>query len=118
MGGCYAATGRTLFPRIEENLDMTRKAVVVGPLAVAIVAVAGVSYTLARYGVIFARSSAMQPAIRNGTMNAAGLSQEPGLALGAQPGEARMRAIFTAAGFTRFRRATETPFNLVYEARA
>jgi SAM-dependent methyltransferase len=47
----------------------------------------------------------------------AGLSQEPGLALGAQSGEARMRAIFTEAGFTRFRRATETPFNLVYEAR-
>ncbi len=47
----------------------------------------------------------------------AGLSQEPGLALGAQAGEARMRAIFTEAGFTRFRRATATPFNLVYEAR-
>ncbi len=47
----------------------------------------------------------------------AGLSQAPGFALGAQSGEARMRAIFTEAGFTRFRRATETPFNLVFEAR-
>lgn len=45
------------------------------------------------------------------------LSQEVGLALGAQAGEARMRAVVTAAGFSRFRRATQTPFNLVYEAR-
>jgi SAM-dependent methyltransferase len=45
------------------------------------------------------------------------LAQEVGLALGAQAGEARMRAIITGAGFTRFRRATQTPFNLVYEAR-
>lgn len=45
------------------------------------------------------------------------LAQEVGLALGAQAGEARMREIVTGAGFTRFRRATHTPFNLVYEAR-
>jgi 2-polyprenyl-3-methyl-5-hydroxy-6-metoxy-1,4-benzoquinol methylase len=45
------------------------------------------------------------------------LSQEVGLALGAQAGEARMRRVVTDAGFTRFRRATQTPFNLVYEAR-
>ena len=44
-------------------------------------------------------------------------SQEVGLALGAQAGEARMREVATQAGFTRFRRATETPFNIVYEAR-
>lgn len=44
-------------------------------------------------------------------------SQEVGLCLGAQAGEARIREIVTAAGFTRFRRATETPFNIVYEAR-
>ena len=44
-------------------------------------------------------------------------SQEVGLCLGAQSGEARMREVVTSAGFTRFRRATETPFNLVYEAR-
>ena len=44
-------------------------------------------------------------------------SQEVGLALGAQAGEARLREVVTAAGFTRFRRATETPFNLVLEAR-
>jgi SAM-dependent methyltransferase len=44
-------------------------------------------------------------------------SQEVGLCLGAQAGEARMRDVVHSAGFTRFRRATETPFNLVYEAR-
>jgi len=43
--------------------------------------------------------------------------QEVGLALGAQAGEARLRAVVTDGGFTRFRRATETPFNLVLEAR-
>ena len=43
--------------------------------------------------------------------------QEVGLALGAQAGEARLRTVVTAGGFTRFRRATETPFNLVLEAR-
>jgi hypothetical protein len=42
---------------------------------------------------------------------------ENGLALGAQAGEARLRAVVTEGGFTRFRRATETPFNLVLEAR-
>jgi len=44
-------------------------------------------------------------------------SQEVALCLGAQSGEARMRQVVTSAGFSRFRRATETPFNLVYEAR-
>lgn len=44
-------------------------------------------------------------------------SQEVGLCLGAQAGEARIRSVVTAAGFERFRRATETPFNIVYEAR-
>ena len=43
--------------------------------------------------------------------------QEVGLALGAQAGEARLREVVTAGGFTRFRRAAETPFNLVLEAR-
>jgi SAM-dependent methyltransferase len=47
----------------------------------------------------------------------ASLSQEVGLALGAQAGEARIRDVVTAAGFTRFRRAAETPINLVFEAR-
>ncbi len=47
----------------------------------------------------------------------ASLSQEVGLGLGAQAGEARLREVVTGAGFTRFRRATETPFNLVLEAR-
>lgn len=40
-----------------------------------------------------------------------------GPALGAQAGEARLRQVMTDAGFQRFRRATETPFNLVLEAR-
>jgi SAM-dependent methyltransferase len=44
-------------------------------------------------------------------------SQEVALCLGAQSGEAKMREVVTSAGFSRFRRATETPFNLVYEAR-
>jgi SAM-dependent methyltransferase len=47
----------------------------------------------------------------------ASLSQEVGLALGAQAGEARIRDVVVAGGFTRFRRAAETPFNLVFEAR-
>jgi SAM-dependent methyltransferase len=45
------------------------------------------------------------------------LSQEVGLGLGAQAGEKRIHDVITAAGFTRFRRVAETPFNLVYEAR-
>jgi SAM-dependent methyltransferase len=44
-------------------------------------------------------------------------SQEVGLCLGAQAGESRIREVVTSAGFTRFRRAAETPFNIVYEAR-
>jgi SAM-dependent methyltransferase len=47
----------------------------------------------------------------------ASLSQDVGTALGAQAGEARLRAVAAEAGFTRFRRAAETPFNLVLEAR-
>ena len=42
--------------------------------------------------------------------------QEVGLALGAQ-GQARIREVVTAGGFSRFRRVAETPFNLVFEAR-
>jgi hypothetical protein len=42
---------------------------------------------------------------------------ENGPALGAQAGEERIREIVTSAGFSRFRRATQTPFNLVLEAR-
>ena len=47
----------------------------------------------------------------------ASLSQDVGLALGAQAGEARIRDVVTSAGFSRFRRVSETPFNIVYEAR-
>jgi SAM-dependent methyltransferase len=46
-----------------------------------------------------------------------GLSQPGGYALGAQAGEAPIRQIMAEAGFTRFRRAARTPFNLVYEVR-
>jgi len=44
-------------------------------------------------------------------------AQEVGLCMGAQAGEARMRKVVMDGGFTKFRRATETPFNLVYEAK-
>ena len=47
----------------------------------------------------------------------ASLSQDVGMALGAQAGEARIRDVVTAGGLTRFRRAAETPFNNVFEAR-
>jgi len=47
----------------------------------------------------------------------ASLSQEVGLGLGAQAGEARLREVIQAGGFTRFRRATRPPFNMVFEAR-
>ncbi len=44
-------------------------------------------------------------------------SQEVGMCLGAQAGEARLRDVVTGGGFSKFRRATQTPFNLVFEAR-
>jgi len=47
----------------------------------------------------------------------ASLAQEVGAALGAQAGEARLREVLSQAGFTRIRRAADTPFNLVLEAR-
>ncbi|MFL5870753.1 MAG: class I SAM-dependent methyltransferase [Solirubrobacterales bacterium] len=47
----------------------------------------------------------------------ASLSQEVGLALGAQAGEEKLSEVIRSGGFTRVRRATETPFNLVLEAR-
>ena len=43
-------------------------------------------------------------------------AQEVGLALGTQAGEKRIREVVMAGGFSSFRRATETPFNLVFEA--
>jgi len=47
----------------------------------------------------------------------ASLAQEVGLALGAQAGQARLTEVLSEGGFTRVRRATETPFNLILEAR-
>src|SRR5580658_982112 len=47
----------------------------------------------------------------------ASLSQEVGLGLGAQAGESRLSKVLRSAGFTRVRRAAETPFNIVLEAR-
>ncbi|TAY08621.1 class I SAM-dependent methyltransferase (plasmid) [Rhizobium leguminosarum] len=48
----------------------------------------------------------------------ASLSQEVGLGLGAQAGEMKLRKVALDAGFKHFRRATETPFNMVFEVRA
>ena len=45
------------------------------------------------------------------------LSQEVGAALGAQAGEKKLREVVTSGGFKQFRRATETPFNLILEAK-
>ena len=47
----------------------------------------------------------------------ASLSQEGALGLGAQAGEKRLKAVIEEAGFTRFRRAAETPVNLVFDVR-
>ena len=46
-----------------------------------------------------------------------GLSQPGGYTMGAQAGESAIRQVTAEAGFTRFRRAAQTPFNLVYEIR-
>lgn len=48
----------------------------------------------------------------------ASLSQEVALGLGAQAGERRLRQVATEAGFSRFRRATETPFNMIFDVRS
>jgi hypothetical protein len=48
----------------------------------------------------------------------ASLGQEVGAALGAQAGERKLAEVARQAGFSRFRRAAETPFNMVLEARA
>lgn len=45
------------------------------------------------------------------------LSEDVGLALGAQAGEARWAGVFREAGFNSLRRAAETPFNLILEAK-
>jgi len=45
------------------------------------------------------------------------LAQPVGLALGTQAGPARIQDVVTAAGFSRFRLAAQTPFNHVYEVR-
>jgi hypothetical protein len=45
------------------------------------------------------------------------LAQEVGAALGAQAGEAKLRDVITSGGFSSVRRATETPFNMILEAR-
>jgi ubiquinone/menaquinone biosynthesis C-methylase UbiE len=47
----------------------------------------------------------------------ASMAQETGAALGAQAGEQKIREVVTSGGFSRFRRASQTPFNLVFEAR-
>jgi hypothetical protein len=47
----------------------------------------------------------------------ASLAQEVGLALGAQAGEAQLTNVIKEGGFSVVRRATETPYNLVLEAK-
>ena len=46
-----------------------------------------------------------------------GMEALVGAALGAQAGENRIREVVTSGGFSHFRRATQTPFNLVFEAK-
>ena len=60
---------------------------------------------------------ATEPARTTLVCTQASLAQEVGTALGAQAGEARLREVVTQAGFTRFRRAAQTPFNLMFEVR-
>ena len=50
-------------------------------------------------------------------MHACSLAQEVGLALGAQAGEQRLAQVVSDGGFSRCRRAAETPFNIVLEVR-
>ena len=45
------------------------------------------------------------------------LSQEVGAGLGAQAGETKLREVISSGGFKSVRRATETPFNMILEAR-
>jgi SAM-dependent methyltransferase len=61
--------------------------------------------------------AAMLYTVSSGICTPSSLSQEVGLGLGAQAGEARLREVFEQAGFTRFRRAAETPLNLILEAK-
>ncbi len=61
--------------------------------------------------------AAMLYTVSSGICTPNSLSQEVGLGLGAQAGEGRLREVFEQAGFTRFRRAAETPMNLILEAR-
>jgi SAM-dependent methyltransferase len=61
--------------------------------------------------------AAMLYTVSSGICTPNSLSQEVGLGLGAQAGEGRLRQVFEEAGFTRFRRAAETPLNLILEAR-
>lgn len=55
-------------------------------------------------------------AFSTGVCTPSSLSQEVGVALGAQAGEKRIREAVKSGGFSRFRRATETPFNLILHA--
>jgi 2-polyprenyl-3-methyl-5-hydroxy-6-metoxy-1,4-benzoquinol methylase len=61
--------------------------------------------------------AAMLYTVSSGICTPNSLSQEVGLGLGAQAGEARLREIFEEAGFSQFRRAAETPLNLILEAK-
>jgi hypothetical protein len=54
---------------------------------------------------------------QHGHGDPAGTGQAGGAMLGAQAGEAAIRSVVLGAGFSSFRRAAQTPFNLVYEAK-
>jgi 2-polyprenyl-3-methyl-5-hydroxy-6-metoxy-1,4-benzoquinol methylase len=61
--------------------------------------------------------AAMLYTVSSGICTPNSLSQEVALGLGAQAGEARLREVFQEAGFSQFRRAAETPLNLILEAK-
>ena len=65
------------------------------------------------------RNACFQSSAKGSTLicTPASRSQEVGACLGAQAGESKLRDVVSQGGFSRFRRATETPFNLVLEAR-
>ena len=65
----------------------------------------------------FAAAIKLNPDHVAASANHRALAQEVGLGLGAQAGEKRLRGVAEEGGFSRFRRAAETPFNLVFEAR-
>jgi 2-polyprenyl-3-methyl-5-hydroxy-6-metoxy-1,4-benzoquinol methylase len=100
MGDPVGASGH-----VRETLDPNGTWMIVEPFAHDTVA-----DNLNPFGRVFYAASTM-------ICTPASLAQEVGLGLGTQAGEKRLREVVTAGGFSRFRRATQTPFNLIFEAR-